>query len=178
MKILITFLLIIVTLTTNAKEFQTSIPDDYGFKIELGQTVPDFVIELPDGSQRSMLDLRGKVVMLQFTASWCSVCRKEMPHIEKDIWLKHKNKPNFALYGIDLKEDVETVKNFQSQVKVTYPIALDLKGDIFDLFTQKNAGVTRNIIIDKDGRIVYVTRLFKQAEFEEMLELIDALLAE
>ena len=36
----------------------------------------------------SLSSLRGKVVMLQFTASWCGVCRKEMPFIEKDIWLK------------------------------------------------------------------------------------------
>jgi len=43
--------------------------------------------------------------MLQFTASWCSVCRKEMPHIENEIWQKHKSDSNFALYGIDLKED-------------------------------------------------------------------------
>ncbi len=50
--------------------------------------------------------------MLQFTASWCGVCRKEMPFIEKDIWLKHKNNPEFALIGIDRDEPLDKVLAF------------------------------------------------------------------
>ena len=80
--------------------------------------------------------------MLQFTASWCGVCRKEMPFIEKDIWLKLKDNPKFALYGIDLKESPEAVEKFAAAIPVTYPIALDPKGEIFDLFCSKGAGVT------------------------------------
>ena len=50
--------------------------------------------------------------MLQFTASWCGVCRKEMPFIEKDIWLKHKSNPDFMLIGIDRDEPLEKVIAF------------------------------------------------------------------
>lgn len=50
--------------------------------------------------------------MLQFTASWCGVCRKEMPFIEKDIWLKHKDNSHFALIGIDLQESREQTIQF------------------------------------------------------------------
>lgn len=55
--------------------------------------------------------------MLQFTASWCGVCRKEMPFIEKDIWLKLKGNSKFILFGIDLKESKETVEKFAKETK-------------------------------------------------------------
>ena len=71
--------------------------DSTGYIVKVGEMAPDFTVTLTDGKQVNLSTLRGKVVMLQFTASWCGVCRKEMPFIEKDIWLKHKNNPNFAL---------------------------------------------------------------------------------
>lgn len=114
--------------------------------------------------------------MLQFTASWCSVCRKEMPFIERDIWLKHKNNKDFVLLGIDLDEPIEKVKKFKEDIKITYPLALDPGGKIFGLFAAKNAGVTRNVILDKTGKIVYMTRLYKEEEFAEMVNVIETLL--
>ena len=63
--------------------------DSTGYIVKVGQTAPDFTVTLTDGKTVKLSDFRGKVVMLQFTASWCGVCRKEMPFIEKDIWLKY-----------------------------------------------------------------------------------------
>ena len=80
--------------------------------LQVGDMAPDFAMELTDGDILKLSSLRGKVVMLQFTASWCGVCRKEMPFIEKDIWLKHKENPNFALVGVDRDEPLETVVAF------------------------------------------------------------------
>lgn len=73
----------------------------------------------------TLSSLRGKVVMLQFTASWCGVCRKEMPFIEKDIWLKHKDNADFALIGIDRDEPLEKVLAFAKSTGVTYSLGLD-----------------------------------------------------
>ena len=176
---IITILLCIAVFSMHKAQAQTlqkEIPADYGYIVKPGQTVPDFDLVLPDGTKTNMKALRGKVVMLQFTASWCGVCRKEMPHIEKDIWQKHKNNKNFALYGIDLKEDKQKVIDFQKQTNITYPLALDLDGKIFYTFAEQNAGVTRNIIVDKDGKIVFMTRLFKEEEFKEMKKVIEELL--
>ncbi len=152
---------------------QNSQNDDRGYIVKVGDMCPDFDIVLPNGESTSIKALRGKVVMLQFTASWCGVCRKEMPFIEKDIWLKLKDNKDFALYGIDLKESAAAVEKFAASIPVTYPIALDLKGDIFGLFCAKGAGVTRNIILNKEGKIIMLTRLFEQEEFNEMVELIN-----
>ena len=114
--------------------------------------------------------------MLQFTASWCGVCRKEMPFIEKDIWLKHKDNPKFALIGIDLKESREKTMQFAKDLKVTYPLTLDPEGKAFYSFAEQDAGVTRNVIIDPEGKIVMMTRLYDPAEFERMCRFIDQLL--
>ena len=114
--------------------------------------------------------------MLQFTASWCGVCRKEMPHIESDIWQKHKNNPDFALLAIDRDEPLETVIRFAQTTGITYPIGLDPNADIFALYADRKAGITRNVIIDKNGKIVMLTRLYDPKEFAEMCQLIDTLL--
>ena len=152
------------------------IPKEYGFIVEIGQQIPEIEFALTDGTTVKTSDLKGKVVMLQFTASWCSVCRKEMPHIEKEIWQKHKNNTHFALFGVDMNEPVEKVIKFGNDMKITYPLALDPGAKIFYTFAAKSAGITRNVIIDKSGKIVYMTRLFKQDEFDEMVEVIELLL--
>lgn len=153
-------------------------PDKAGYIVKVGDMAPDFEMELTDGSRVTLSSLRGKVVMLQFTASWCGVCRKEMPFIEKDIWLKHKSNPRFALYGIDRDEPLEKVKAFAVQTKVTYPLGLDPGADIFAKYAERNAGITRSVLIDKEGRIVLMTRLFNEKEFASLCAKIDELLKE
>ena len=113
--------------------------------------------------------------MLQFTASWCSVCREEMPHIEKEIWKIYK-RVGLKVIGIDRDEPADVVKRFAKEVKVTYPIALDPGADIFALFADRNSGVTRNIIIDTDGTISFLTRLFDPKEYLGMKKMIHSLL--
>lgn len=150
--------------------------DDRGYLVKVGDIAPDFTMKLIDGKEMKLSDLRGKVVMLQFTASWCGVCRREMPFIEKDIWLKHKSNPKFALLGIDRDEPIEIVKEFAEKTGVTYPLGLDPNADIFALYADRNSGITRNVIIDTTGRIVMLTRLFNEEEFAEMTRKIDSML--
>jgi peroxiredoxin len=132
---------------------------------------PDFTIKESNGYEYKLSELRGSVVMLQFTASWCSVCRKEMPFIEEEIW-KPGKKLGLVVIGIDRDEPLETVQKFKQDLKVTYPLALDPGADIFGLFADKKAGVTRNVIIDRDGKIIFLTRLFEREEFDHMKKLI------
>ena len=153
----------------------SQVPDERGYIVEVGDIVPEFIMKFPDGSQITSSELKGKVTMLQFTASWCSVCREEMPHIEKEIWKLYK-KVGLRVIGIDRDESAEVIKKFTKEVKVTYPIALDPGADIFALFADRNSGVTRNIIIDSDGRIAFLTRLFDPDEYNKMKNIIHDLL--
>ena len=90
-----------------------------GYIVSVGDMAPDFVVKLDDGRSVQLSSLRGKVVMLQFTASWCGVCRKEMPLIEQEIWQKHKYNPNFALIAIDREEPLEKIITFKESLGVT-----------------------------------------------------------
>ena len=173
---ILTLAIIFSTSAQQSKIPKQEIPQDYGYIVKIGQQIPDIEMTLTDGSIITTADLKGKVVMLQFTASWCGVCRREMPHIENEIWQKHKNNSDFTLIGIDMDEPLETVKKFAADMKITYPLALDPGGEIFYTFAAKGAGVTRNVIVDRSGKIVYMTRLFKVKEFNEMKEVIDMLL--
>ena len=170
MKRIIFFLFLALAITTSAQE------DNYQFKVAVGDTAPDFEIQLTTGERVKLSSLRGKVIMLQFTASWCGVCIKEMPYIEREIWLKHKNNPDFVLYGVDRDEPLDTVLKFIERTQVTYPIGLDPAGKIFQLYAEERAGITRNVIIDREGKIAMLTRLFKEDEFYEMVDVINSLL--
>ena len=146
------------------------------YLVKVGDIAPDFTLKLTDGSDFTLSKNRGKVVMLQFTASWCGVCRKEMPFIEKDIWQKHKENPNFVLVGIDREEPLEDVKKFAESTGITYPMALDSNADVFASYVERKSGITRNILIDGEGRIVKLTRLFNETEFNSLVEMIDSML--
>ena len=149
--------------------------DSRGYIVSIGDTAPNFTMKYTTGEKVTLADLRGKVVVLQFTASWCSVCRKEMPHLEKDVWQQFKEK-GLVLVGIDRDEPIETVIQFQKDMGTTYPLALDPGAEIFGLFADKNSGVTRNVVIDQQGKIVFLTRLFEEKEYNQMIEVIKSLL--
>tara|TARA_B100000780_G_C21076907_1_gene433546 strand:+ start:432 stop:950 length:519 start_codon:yes stop_codon:yes gene_type:complete len=146
--------------------------DERGYIVSKGQKAPSLEFQLISGETITNEFLLGKVVVLQFTASWCSVCRKEMPHLETEVWQRFKN-DDFILIGLDLKEDDATTRSFVEEIGVTYPMALDLNGSLFDLFAGPKQGVTRNIVIDKKGDISFLTRLYERDEFEKMISVIE-----
>lgn len=148
-----------------------------GFLVKVGEPAPKVKMRLTSGERLKLNKLKGKVVMLQFTASWCKVCVKEMPYIEREIWQEHKD-DDFVVIGVDRDEPLEDVIAFAERTGVTYPMALDPEAKIFQEFAELKSGVTRNVIIDKTGTVRMVTRLFKRAEFNEMKEMIDQLLEE
>lgn len=152
--------------------FLANAQDDRGYLVAVGDMAPDVNLILEDGSTTKLSDLRGKVVVLQFTATWCPVCLKETPHIEKDIWQKLSSNDEFALYGVMLKNKQSDVAKLRALTGATYPMAIDTDGKVFHAFAKKDAGVTRNIVIDRDGKIVFLTRLFDEKEFSEMTDAV------
>lgn len=130
------------------------------------------------GEKFSLSEMKGKVIMLQFTASWCGVCRAEMPQIESDIWQKHKDNPNFVLLAIDRDEDASKILQAIKATGVTYPLAFDPDAEIFDKYALHDSGITRNVLIDRNGNIVMRTRLYNKEEFAALVAKIDEMLAE
>ena len=168
----------LLTVCSMAGMAQEVAADSTGYIVKVGEMAPDFTMKLTDGKSVTLSELRGKVVMLQFTASWCGVCRKEMPFIEKDIWLKHKSNPDFVLMGIDRDEPLEKVIAFGKSTKITYPLGLDPGADIFAKYAIREAGITRNVLSDTEGRIVMLTRLYNPEEFASLVKKINEMLSE
>ena len=146
-----------------------------GYKIKIGDQLPDLEMEMRNGEVWNNEKLNGKVVVLQFTGSWCSVCRREMPALEEQVWQQFKDE-EFLLIGIDTKEAKEKVDVFIEKMGVTYPIAYDPEGKIFSDFTLEGAGVTRNIVVNKNGEIIFLTRLYEEKEFNLMIQKIKSLI--
>ena len=151
---------------------------EHEYIVKVGDMAPDFTLETIDGTQFTLSQHRGKVVMLQFTAGWCGICRREMPFIESDIWQPHKDDSDFVLVAVDREETKEQILEYLPKVGVTYPVAMDANGDVFASYALRNAGITRNVLIDREGRIVMLTRRFEEAEFRELVNTINSMLAE
>lgn len=161
--------------TAQQPSFENPAADSRGYLVAVGQKTPDdFELVLQDGQKTNLQALRGKTVILQFTASWCKVCREEMPHLEKDLWQAYKDK-DVVLIGVDRDEPLETVQKFHQDMGITYPLALDPEARIFNRFADKKAGVTRNVLIDKEGTIQFLTRLYDPDEFHQLVKAVDQL---
>jgi peroxiredoxin len=170
MKQFLLILAFVISLSVSAQEDSTR-----GYIVKVGDPLPTgYVLKLENGKTINPESLQGKVVLLQFTASWCSVCREEMPHLEADIWKKYKDK-GLVMVGVDRDEPLDVVKNFSKEMKISYPLALDPNADIFGKFAKKEAGVTRNVLIDRNGKIVFLTRLYNEQEFELLKQKVASL---
>ena len=151
--------------------------ENRGYIVSIGDKTPEFFL-----NEKNFLEQnKGKVIMLQFTASWCSVCIREMPYIEEEIWQKHKENEDFVLVALakdteQFPQDIKEISQMIEKTNVTYPVFKDENSTIFSFFAEKKAGVTRNVIIDKKGNIAFLTRLFERTEFNEMKNKINNLL--
>lgn len=165
--------------------------DENDFLVAVGKPAPDFTVELynrqaayaPDyvgGSavtrKLTLSSLKGKVVMLQFTASWCGVCREEMPHIEAEIWKPLMKNPDFALIAIDRDEPASKIEAQIKATGITYDIGFDPGAGIYNLYALPNSGITRNVLIDKSGTVVFLTRLYDESQFMALKNKIAELL--
>ena len=148
--------------------------ENRGFIVNVGDTVPNFTLTDLNGRIHSNETLLGKTYVLQFTASWCGVCRAEMPHLESEVWQEFQDR-DFMLLGVDLDEPQDKVAKFTQQMGVTYPMCPDSEGTVFYSIAAPKSGVTRNVVVDREGRIAMLTRLFDKEEFAQMVETIDAL---
>lgn len=93
---------------------------------------PDFSLTTPDGKKIALRDFRGKVVFLNFWASWCVPCREEMPAMEK-LYQEFKDK-GFVVLAVSVKDRKQDAIDFVKELKISYPIALDPQGDVGNLY--------------------------------------------
>ncbi|MDR2588878.1 MAG: TlpA family protein disulfide reductase [Spirochaetales bacterium] len=112
----------------------------------------DFSLPLLGGGNRSLSSLKGKIVLLNFWATWCPPCREEMPSMET-LYNKFKNEGlEFLTVTVDSKDAEEEVKAFMRSLRLSFPVALDPPGKVFALYNVRSIPTT--YIVDRNGNIV------------------------
>jgi len=178
--IVIFVLLCFSSFLAGAKQTKTNKSRKYykhGFAVKIGAAAPDFTIKYMDKKKKDvkLSSLRGNVVLLQFTSYGCGVCRREMPFLEKELWQKFR-KGKFKIIAIHRWGNADKAKTFIKQTGITYPMVLDHNAKIFNLYSKPRSGIARNVLIDKNGKVVFITRLFKRKEFDQLIEKTNSLL--
>ena len=140
--------------------------------IKVGDKMPVFSFQTESGSVSSNT-LKGKVVMINFFATWCPPCRKELPHVQEKVWDKYKDHPDFKLMIIGREHTVDEVKKFASD-KYSMPFFPDVNRKIFALFADNT--IPRNYIINRKGEVVYAASGFSDESFDELLMVLAKLL--
>ncbi|MBA4407723.1 hypothetical protein C0389_10645 [bacterium] len=138
--------------------------------IKVGNVMPAFSTKSLSGNSYSSDLLNGKVILINFWATWCGPCKAELPLLQKNIYDKIKN-DNFAVLCISRSEKEEVVKKFIEQFKYTFPVYLDPDAKTYNLFASKY--IPRNFVIGKDGKVKWTSTGFKDSEFNEMIKLIE-----
>ncbi|MDA1475168.1 thiol-disulfide oxidoreductase ResA [Bacillus changyiensis] len=116
---------------------------------QLNEQAPNFKWTTLAGEKINLKDLYGKAVLVNFWASWCGPCKKEMPVIEQ-AYQQYKN-DRFEVVAVNIQEPDATVKNFLKDHQLTFPVVLDKTGDIYDSWGVNNIPVS--YFISPDGTI-------------------------
>ena len=138
--------------------------------IKAGMLAPDFKVEMFDGETIRLSELRGKVVLVNFWATWCPPCREELTYVQADLIDRFKGK-DFVFIPISRGEEYGTVAAFRKRMGYTFPMGLDPDQSIFRKFASNY--IPRNFLIDRDGRVVLASVGFTKEEFVDMVKLIE-----
>jgi len=136
--------------------------DDVSF-VNIGDTAPSFSITDTSGTKCVLDDLRGKVVLVTFFATWCGPCLLELPHIQK-LWDDNRENDDFVLIAIAIgREDTnESVAAFQSKHGYTFPMASDPQRASYSLFAAEL--IPRTYLVSRDGTICFTSTGFYEEE--------------
>ncbi|MEW6705970.1 MAG: TlpA disulfide reductase family protein [Pseudomonadota bacterium] len=126
---------------------------------------PDFTLRTMDGPNLRLQEQRGRVVMVNFWATWCGPCRQEMPELNK-LYEKYRSS-GFVLLGVNVDDDTRNAASVATKLGVKFPVLLDTDKAVskrYDLATMPST-----VLIDRDGKVRYVHRGYRDG-FEDLYE--------
>lgn len=121
--------------------------------IHAGDIAPNFTVEMLDGSKVTLSELRGKVVLVGFWATWCPPCRLELSHMQKDVIDRFAGK-DLVVLPISRGEKRKTVEDYIAKMGYTFPIGLDGDQSIYKKYASNY--IPRSFVVGRDGKVVYV----------------------
>lgn len=141
-------------------------------KFEKREQAPHFTLKDLNGEEVKLEDHRGKVIFLNFWATWCMPCRLEIESMKK-LYTEFKDR-GFIILAVNIKESTKKVKAFQKEFKMNFPILLDSDGKVFSRYGVRLVPMT--YLIDREGYMIGSALGTRNWSSEEAFELINYLL--
>ena len=163
-KLLLSVFALAVVLSASAQS-------DENLLVKEGDMVPDFKVTMFDGSVIDIKeDMKGKVVLVNFWATWCPYCVKELDIAQKEIIDRFKDK-NFFFLPISREDPLDKIEQFRKDKGFTFPMGTDFKREIYSLFAKQT--IPRNFLVDETGKIVYIKTGYSDEILPELIAAIE-----
>jgi peroxiredoxin len=142
--------------------------------LELGQAAPDFTLKSMAGTNLKLTEQRGKIIVINFWASWCGPCREEMPVLQK-FYDKYQDL-GVSVWGINVEQENQAGRDFLADLNLSFPILFDASNTISLMY--QVAAMPTTIIIDRDGLIRYAFQGYKPGYEKKYAKAIKQLIRE
>ncbi|MBF0444280.1 MAG: TlpA family protein disulfide reductase [Magnetococcales bacterium] len=149
-----------------------AIPGPILHPISKAKKAPDLLLKDLEGKTHNISDYHGKVVLVNFWATWCPPCRDEMPSMQR-VWDKLKDK-GFVILAVDVGEDAENIIPFIMEHDIEFPILLDKSDKTARAWRVR--GMPTSFLVDKQGNIVYQALGGREWDDAKIVEIIQGLI--
>ena len=128
-----------------------------GAAVQPAAAAPDFTLRSMDGPNLRLAEQRGRVVMVNFWATWCGPCRQEMPHLNK-LYDKYRDS-GFVLLGVNIDDNVRTATDLAAKLGLRFPVLLDTDKTVTRLYDMGSMPAT--VLIDREGKVRHLHRGYR-----------------
>jgi len=142
--------------------------------VKVGEMMPSFSIVSDNGTKINSAELKGKVVLINFFATWCPPCQKELASVQQTLWPKYKDNDKFVMLVIGREHSDKELATYNEKKGFTFPLYPDKNRAIFGAFAKSL--IPRSYLIGKDGKVIYAGKGYTDKEFAELLEKIETAL--
>lgn len=143
--------------------------------VAAGDIAPNFELTTLEGEIFNLEAHRGKVVLVNFFATWCPPCREELPYLEREIWQRF-DPEDFALIVVGREENDEVIGPFVESNGYSLPFAGDPDKAVYDRYATRF--IPRNFVIGPDGTVLFQSQGFEREDFERMVAVIEDAVAD
>jgi len=166
--------LLIVTATSQAETKEPAPPTpEEATLTAVGQPAPDFTVKTLNGKQFSLGRQDGKVVLINWFATWCPPCKEEMPRLQQEVWEKF-GPEGLVMISVARQEKADVVAPFVKKHGLTWIFGLDPEREAYANYAE--AYIPRNTLVGRDGTIIFQSEGFEEKDFKAMIMAIAAAL--
>ena len=142
--------------------------------VQLSSNAPDFTLKSVAGVNLRLQEQRGRVVMVNFWATWCGPCRQELPHLNS-LYDKYRAS-GFVLLGVNIDDDPRAAASLAAKLGLRFPVLLDTDKKVSRVYDMSAMPAT--LLIDRDGRVRHIHRGYRDGVERTYEEQVRGLLKE